>query len=77
MARLADDSLGVLPMGLASLDLVFREASLAADLTMASISLHVPIPGNAFSGPCSIEKYPFSRMANRYTRIFDAGGSLF
>ena len=26
------------------------------------------------SGPCSIEKYPSSRMANRYTRIFDAGG---
>ena len=27
------------------------------------------------SGPCSIEKYPFSRMANRYTRIFGAGWS--
>ena len=25
------------------------------------------------SGPCSIEKYPSLRMANRYTRIFDAG----
>ena len=24
-------------------------------------------------GACSIEKYPSSRMANRYTRIFDAG----
>ena len=27
----------------------------------------------SISEPCSIEKYPFSRMANRYTRIFDAG----
>ena len=26
------------------------------------------------SGPCSIEKYPSARMANRYTCIFDAGG---
>ena len=26
------------------------------------------------SGPCSFEKYPSLRMANRYTRIFDAGG---
>ena len=26
------------------------------------------------SGSCSIDKYPSSRMANRYTRIFDAGG---
>ena len=25
------------------------------------------------SEPCSMEKYPPSRMANRYTRIFDAG----
>ena len=26
------------------------------------------------SRPCSIKKYPSSRMANRYNRIFDAGG---
>ena len=31
-------------------------------------------PLQLISGPCSIEKYPSSRMANRYTRIFDAGG---
>ena len=31
-------------------------------------------PLQHISGPCSIEKYPSSRMANRYTRIFDAGG---
>ena len=31
-------------------------------------------PLQPISGPCSIEKYPSSRMANRYTRIFDAGG---
>ena len=30
-------------------------------------------PHRPISGPCSIEKYPSSRMANRYTRIFDAG----
>ena len=35
-----------------------------------------PLAGNFLqpvSGPCSIEKYPSSRMANRHTRIFDAG----
>ena len=31
-------------------------------------------PLQPISRPCSIEKYPSSRMANRYTRIFDAGG---
>ena len=38
-------------------------------------------PLQPISGPCSIEKYPSlgmeypsSRMANRYTCIFDAGG---
>ena len=30
-------------------------------------------PFQPISGACSIEKYPSSRMANRYTRIFDAG----
>ena len=30
-------------------------------------------PLQPISGPCSIEKYPSSRMANRYTCIFDAG----
>ena len=30
-------------------------------------------PLQPISGPCSIEKYPSSWMANRYTRIFDAG----
>ena len=33
-------------------------------------------PLQPISGPCSIEKYPSSRMANRYTRIFDAGGPV-
>ena len=32
-----------------------------------------PHPPQPISGPCSIEKYPSSRMANRYTCIFDAG----
>ena len=32
-------------------------------------------PLQPISGPCSIEKYPSSRMASRYNRIFDAGGS--
>ena len=31
-------------------------------------------PLQPISGPCSIGKYPSSRMANRYARIFDAGG---
>ena len=35
---------------------------------------HGAHPLQPLSGPCSIEKYPPSRMANRYTRIFDAGG---
>merc|ERR1711965_677021 len=30
-------------------------------------------PLQLISGPCSIAKYPSSRMANRYNRIFDAG----
>ena len=30
-------------------------------------------PFQPISRPCSIEKYPSSQMANRYTRIFDAG----
>ena len=30
-------------------------------------------PLQPISRPCSIEKYSSSRMANRYTRIFDAG----
>ena len=30
-------------------------------------------PLQPISGPCSIEKYVSSRMAKRYTRIFDAG----
>ena len=34
---------------------------------------HIAQPLKLISGPCSIEKYPSSRMANRYTRIFDAG----
>ena len=33
-----------------------------------------PHPLQPISRPCSIEKYPSSQMANRYTRIFDAGG---
>ena len=33
-----------------------------------SVDLISPI-----SGPCGIEKYPSSRIANRYGRIFDAG----
>ena len=33
-------------------------------------------PLQPISGPCSIEKYPSLRMANRYTRIFDAGGPV-
>ena len=31
-------------------------------------------PLQPISGPCSIEKHPSLQMANRYTRIFDAGG---
>ena len=31
-------------------------------------------PLQPISRPCSIEKSISSRMANRYTRIFDAGG---
>ena len=57
-------------------DLVFLEAALAADLITASKSLPgstVPAPLQPLSGPCSIEKYPSSGMANRYTRILDAG----
>ena len=38
------------PLGLASLDLVFGEAALAADLIMAFISLHVPILRWTFFG---------------------------
>ena len=52
------------------------EAALAADLITASKSLQgstIPTPLQPLSGPCSIEKYPSSRIANRYTRIFDAG----
>ena len=30
-------------------------------------------PFQPISRPCSTEKYPSSRMGNRYTRIFDAG----
>ena len=32
-------------------------------------------PLQPISRPCSIEKYPSSPMASRYTRIFDADGS--
>ena len=46
-------------LDLGPLDLVFLEAALAADLITASISLHVPAPGNPLSGPCSIKiMYP-------------------
>ena len=38
-------------LDLGPLDLVFLEAALAADLITASISLHVPIPGNPFLDP--------------------------
>ena len=37
-------------------------------------SFSVVYPLQPISRPCSIEKYSSSRMANRYTRIFDAGG---
>ena len=37
----------------------------------------MPKPLQPVSRPCSIEKYPSSQMANRYTRIFDAGGLPF
>ena len=40
-------------------------------VTQESHGVH---PLQPISRPCSIEKYPSSRMANRYTRIFDAGG---
>ena len=36
-----------------------------------------PTTPKLISGPCNIEKYPFLRMANRYTRIFDVGGLAF
>ena len=39
-------------------------------------SVRVATAGNPLqpiSRPCSIEKYPSSRMANRYARIFDVG----
>ena len=38
-------------LDLGPLDLVFLEAALADDLITASISLHVPIPGNPFLDP--------------------------
>ena len=39
------------PLGLASLNLVFGEAVLAADLITASKSLHVPTTANPFLDP--------------------------
>ena len=64
-------------LDLGPLDLVCLEAALAADLIMASKSLSSTPdvhPLQLTSGPCSIEGYEISsRVANRYTRIFDAG----
>ena len=53
-------------------DLVFVEAALAADLITASISLHVPTSANPF-WTLQYRNNVSSRMANRYTGIFDAG----
>ena len=42
-------------------------------LTVSWLWTHHFHPLKPISRPCSTEKYPSSRMANRYTHIFDAG----
>ena len=56
-------------------DLVFLEAALAADLSTASISLHIAAAPNPFLRP-AVQKNVFSRIVNRYTRTYDAGGRV-
>ena len=51
---------------------VIKSAASSRLESLASFKCVATAP-KLISGPCSIEKYPSSQMANRYTRIFDAG----
>ena len=59
------------------LHISLKETTILFSRTTVFLCLSPPDvhPLQLISEACSIEKYPSSRMANRYTRIFDAGWS--